>query len=102
MTLQIDAAAFHTELMNIKRFALILLVVVVLASGAFTFWIYRSLRQPVVHSRSGQFIEIQRGTAPGSVIRKLSHEGIIKNEWPVLVYLKFTGTGAAFRAGEYD
>lgn len=88
--------------MNIKRIALILLIVVMLASGAFAFWIYRSLRQPVVHSRSGQFIEIPRGTAPGTVIRKLSHEGIIKNEWPVLVYLKLTGTGSGFRAGEYD
>ena len=66
--------------MNIKKIALILLVLVVLASGAFAFWIYRSLRQPVVHSRSGQFIEIPRGTAPGTVIRKLSHEGVIKNE----------------------
>ncbi|MGI8919502.1 MAG: endolytic transglycosylase MltG [Pyrinomonadaceae bacterium] len=88
--------------MNIKKIVLILLIVVVLVGGAFFFWMYRSLRQPVVHSKSGQFIEITRGTAPASVIRKLSHEGIIKNEWPVLLYLKLTGTGSGFRAGEYD
>jgi len=88
--------------MNIKKIALILLVVVLLVGGAFFLWIYRSLHQPVVHSKSGQFIEITRGTAPGSVIRKLSQEGIIRNEWPVLVYLKLTGTGSGFRAGEYD
>ncbi len=88
--------------MKIKKIALILLVVIVLVGGAFFFWIYRSLRQPVVHAKSSQFIEVTKGTAPGSVIRKLSHEGIIKNEWPVLVYLKLTGTGSGFRAGEYD
>ena len=88
--------------MNIKRIVLILLAVVILASGISSFWIYRSLHQPVVHSQSGKFIEIARGTAPGAVIKKLTQEGIIKNEWPVLVYLKLTGTGAGFRAGEYD
>ncbi|MFZ0063617.1 MAG: endolytic transglycosylase MltG [Pyrinomonadaceae bacterium] len=88
--------------MNIKRIVLILLAVVILASGVFSFWIYRSLHQSVVHSQSGKFIEIARGTAPGAVIKKLTQEGIIKNEWPVLVYLKLTGTGAGFRAGEYD
>ena len=85
-----------------KRIALILLAVVVLVGAAFSIWIYRSLRQPVVHTKSGQFIEISRGTAPSTVIKKLSHEGIIKNEWPVLLYLKLTGTGSEFRAGEYD
>ena len=85
-----------------KRIALILLAVVVVIGGAFSIWIYRSLRQPAVHAKTGQFIEISRGTAPSAVIKKLSHEGIIKNEWPVLVYLKLTGTGSEFRAGEYD
>ena len=88
--------------MNIKKIVLILLVLVLLVGGAFSFWIYRSLRHPVAHSKSGQFIEINRGTAPGSVIKKLSQEGIIRDEWPVLIYLKLTGTGSGFRAGEYD
>lgn len=85
-----------------KKIALILLAVVVLIGGALSIWMYRSLHQPVVHAKSGQYVEINRGTAPSTVIKKLSHEGIIKNEWPVLVYLKLTGTGLEFRAGEYD
>lgn len=88
--------------MNIRKIILIVLVVVVLIGGGVFFWIHRSLRQPIAHSKAGQYIEITRGTAPGSVIKKLSQEGIIKNEWPVLVYLKLTGTGSSFRAGEYD
>ena len=88
--------------MSMKRIGLILIAVVLIVGGALSFWIYRSLHKPVVHSKSGTFIEITRGTAPGAVIRKLSQEGIIKNEWPVLIYLKLTGTGSGFRAGEYD
>lgn len=85
-----------------KRILIIFLVLVILVGGAFSFWVYRNLRRPVNHSKSGQFIEINRGSSPAAVIKKLSHEGIIKNEWPVLVYLKLTGKGSSFRAGEYD
>ena len=85
-----------------KRILLIALILLIVAGGACGFWIYRSLHRPVQHSKSGQYIEITRGTAPAAVIRKLHNEGIIKSEWPVLTYLKLTGTGSAFRAGEYD
>lgn len=85
-----------------KRILIVAIVIVVLGAGATTFWIYRDLHKQVNHSRSGQFIEISRGSSPATVIRKLNNEGIIKNEWPLLVYLKLTGAGSRFRAGEYD
>jgi len=88
--------------MRAKRILLILLLIVVLVGGVSTVWIYRDLRQPVQHSKSGQYIEINRGSSPAAVIRKLHNEGIIKNEWPVLAYLKVSGLGSTFRAGEYD
>lgn len=88
--------------MKIKRILLILLIIVVLAGAASAHWVYRNLHQPVQHTKSGQFIEINRGSSPAAVIRKLHNEGIIKNEWPVLAYLKLSGTGSSFRAGEYD
>ncbi|HEU4480042.1 MAG TPA: endolytic transglycosylase MltG [Pyrinomonadaceae bacterium] len=85
-----------------KRIFIILLALVILFSAASSFWIYRTLHQPLQHSKSGQFIEISRGSTPAAVVRKLTQEGIIKTEWPVLVYLKVTGAGAGFRAGEYN
>lgn len=85
-----------------KRILIVAIVIVVLGAGATSFWIYRDLHKRVSHSRSGQFIEITRGSSPATVIRKLSNEGIIKNEWPVVLYLKLTGAGSRFRAGEYD
>ena len=85
-----------------KRILIILLVAIVLAGGAFSYWIYRSLHRPVSHSKSGQYIEITKGTSPSAVIKRLTQEGIIKSEWPVLVYLRLSGIGSSFRAGEYD
>lgn len=85
-----------------KRIFRLLLALVILFSAASSFWIYRTLHQPLQHSKSGQFIEIGRGSTPAAVVRKLTQEGIIKTEWPVLVYLKLTGAGAGFRAGEYN
>lgn len=85
-----------------KRILLVLIVIVILVAGAACFWIYRDLHRPVNHAKSGQFIEISRGSSPAAVIRKLNNEGIIKNEWPLLLYLKLSGAGSRFRAGEYD
>lgn len=88
--------------MSMKRIVITLVAVVILVAGASSFWIYRSLHQPVQHAKAGQFIEISRGSTPAAIVRKLTQEGILKTEWPVLAYLKLTGAGSAFRAGEYD
>jgi UPF0755 protein len=65
-------------------------------------WAYRDLRTPVHHGQSGQYIEIPKGTSPAAVIKKLTAAGIIKHERPVLMYMKVTGAGQRFKAGEYD
>jgi len=35
-------------------------------------------------------------------VKKLATEGIIKHEWPLMIYLKSTGSGSSIRAGEYN
>lgn len=65
-------------------------------------WAYRDLRTPVHHGQSGQYIEIPKGTSPAAVIKKLTAAGIIKHEQAVLMYMKLTGVGQRFQAGEYD
>ncbi|MGI9167242.1 MAG: endolytic transglycosylase MltG [Pyrinomonadaceae bacterium] len=84
-----------------RLIALVILILIFGGAGA-AFWIYKDLRTPVHHTRSGQYIEIPRGSAPATVVRKLLSEGIIKHEWSAQVYLKLTGAGPRFRAGEYD
>lgn len=65
-------------------------------------WAYRDLHRPVTHSQSGHYIQISKGTSPAAVVRKLAAEGVIKHEWPLMLYLKGTGLGPTLKAGEYD
>lgn len=85
-----------------KRILLVLIVVVLIAGGASAAWIYTELRRPVAHNKSGQYIEIPRGSSPSSIVKKLAAEGVIKHEWPLMLYLKGTGRGSTLKAGEYD
>jgi peptidoglycan lytic transglycosylase G len=88
--------------MTLKRLLLLIALVLLVGAAIAVFWGYRELRRPVYHSMSGQYIEIPKGTSPTAIIHKLSGAGIIQHEWPILVYLKLTGAGKQFKAGEYD
>ncbi|CAN5493659.1 endolytic transglycosylase MltG [soil metagenome] len=85
-----------------KRFLIILSLVLIIAAVGVVGWGYRELRTLVHHGRSGQYIEIPKGTTPAAVIKKLKAAGIIKHEQPTLMYLKLTGAGQRFKAGDYD
>lgn len=85
-----------------KRLIILILVLIVLAGAASGYWVYSDLRKPVSHGKSGQFIEIPKGSSPAAIIKKLTDEGVLKHEWPLKLYLKSTGKGATLRAGEYD
>jgi UPF0755 protein len=85
-----------------KRFFLAITLILLLLVGGASFWIYKDLHTPAHHTKSGQYIEIPRGSSPTSVIKILAAEGIIKHEWPLAIYLKLSGTGSRFKSGEYD
>lgn len=85
-----------------KRFLVVTTLVLIFAAVGAVVWGYRTLRTPVHHGQSGQYIEIPKGTSPAAVIKKLAAAGVIKHEQPVLAYLKLTGVGQRFKAGEYD
>lgn len=85
-----------------KRLILLTIAVVLLAGAVSGAWIYSDLRKPITHNKSGQYIEIPRGSSPSSIVKRLVSEGIIKHEWPLMLYLKSTGRGSTLKAGEYD
>lgn len=89
-------------LIIVKRFLVIIAIILIVGAVAAVAWGYRDLRTPVHHGQSGQYIEIPKGTSPAAVIKKLTAAGIIKHQQPVLMYLKLTGVGQRFKAGEYD
>jgi len=85
-----------------RRLILLILVVCIVAAAAVVAWAYSDLRKAVNHTKSGQYIEIPKGSSPAAIVRKLVAEGVVKHEWPLKLYLKFTGKGATLKAGEYD
>jgi len=85
-----------------KRLILLIIVVGVLAVAGFGAWTYSNLHKPIAHAKTGQYIDIPKGSSPGSIVRRLAAEGIISHEWPLKLYLKATGVGSTLKAGEYD
>jgi peptidoglycan lytic transglycosylase G len=85
-----------------KRLILLIIVVGLLAAGGLAAWTYSNLHKPTTHSKTGQYIEIQKGASPGAIVKKLADEGIIQREWPLKLYLKLTGKGSTLKAGEYN
>jgi UPF0755 protein len=85
-----------------KRLLIVTVAVALLVGAASGAWLYNDLHKPVAHNKSGQYIEIPKGSSTAYVVRKLAAEGVIKHEWPLKLYLKGTGTGSSLKAGEYD
>ncbi|MEP6635605.1 MAG: endolytic transglycosylase MltG [Acidobacteriota bacterium] len=85
-----------------KRTLIILALLVLVAIGGATYWVYRELHTSVQHARNGQYIEINRGSSPDAVIKKLCSEGVLRYEWPLLLYVKLTGAAPRLKAGDYD
>lgn len=84
-----------------KRLVLIFTVLILLGAAGTAFWGYKDLHNPVRHGKSGQYVDIPRGSTPAAVVRKLANEGIIRHEWPLTFYLKVSGAGSRLKAGEY-
>lgn len=85
-----------------KRILLIIGLLVLVAVGGFSIWVYKDLHKPVAHTKRGQYIEIPRGSSPTAVVNKLAAEGIIKHKWPLTLYLKLSANGSQLKAGDYD
>lgn len=85
-----------------KRILLAITVVVLIGIAGTIIWAYRDLHTPIRHGKRGQYIEIQRGSSPTTVISKLADEGIIRHKWPLAIYLKLTSNASQLKAGEYD
>jgi len=77
------------------------LVLLCVAVAAAFIWIYRELRAPVTHGKAETYIEISKGLSPAQIVSRLASEGILKHEWPLRLYIKWTGAGARLKAGEY-
>jgi UPF0755 protein len=85
-----------------KKLLLLVPVLIVLSVASVAYWGYKDLHRAVAHDKNNQFIEVPRGSAPATVVHRLALEGIIRHEWPLNLYMKFSGAGSRLKAGEYQ
>ncbi len=85
-----------------KRILVVLILLGLIGIAGVATWGYGDLHKPVAHNKANQYIEIPKGSSTAFVVKKLATEGIIKHEWPLILYLKSTGSGSSIRAGEYQ
>src|SRR5256885_2854305 len=84
-----------------RRILLAILFVLVAAPGIFALWLYREMRSPASLEKAGAYIEIPRRSTPETIATKLLSDGVIRRKWPLLLYIKLTGSAKLLKAGEY-
>src|SRR5436305_2028147 len=84
-----------------KRLLIAIILLLIIAPGAFALWLYREMRIPVSHTKSNDYIEIPRRSTPEGIVNKLVSEGVLRHKWPLLLYIKLTRSAKLLKAGEY-
>ena len=85
---------------RVLRLLLCLAGLIAIISIGLAVWIYRDLHAPVAHTKSNDYIEIGRGSAPDGIANRLVAEGVLRHKWPLLLYIKLTGSTKLLKAGE--
>lgn len=88
--------------MKFIRILFLLFIVLLIAVGGVSYWLYSSLNKPRKHDKTGKFVSIEKGSAPNEIISKLASEGILESEYPALVYLRTFGDAGKLQAGDYN
>ncbi|MEQ1642528.1 MAG: endolytic transglycosylase MltG [Pyrinomonadaceae bacterium] len=88
--------------MKFIKIVLALVILAVLAVAGLSFWVFRSVNAAVTHSKSSDYIKIEKGTTPREIITILAADGIIANETATNVYLRTLGDSSKLQAGEYQ
>lgn len=77
-------------------------VVIIIAAGGFSFWVFRSVTAALEHSKASEYIRIEKGSTPAEITAKLAGEGIITNETAANLYLRAFADASKLQAGEYQ
>src|SRR5215204_5229933 len=88
--------------MKIAKIGLILAAAAIIIACAFSYWLYSSMTTAHAHEKSNQFIVIEKGSSPASIIDKLSSEGIVASPMAMKAYVRTMGEAGNLQAGEYQ
>ena len=88
--------------MKLIKGLIVVLIILAVAIGGLSFWIFRSVNAAVTHDKAGQYIKIEKGTTPSETLAKLAAEGIITSEFAANMYLRTFGDASKWQAGEFQ
>ena len=87
-----------------KRFpsfnVFLLLILISMIGGAM--WLRNEIYTPYQHDAAKKTITIDPGASTTAIVARLYEEGILKNEWPTRIWLRFFLNGKRFKAGDYE
>ncbi|HEX2491859.1 MAG TPA: endolytic transglycosylase MltG [Blastocatellia bacterium] len=87
-----------------KRFSsfnvFLLLILISMIGGAM--WLRNEIYTPYQLDAAKKTITIPPGASTTAIVTKLHEEGILKQEWPTRVWLRFFPNGKRFKAGDYE
>ncbi|MFN0139612.1 MAG: endolytic transglycosylase MltG [Pyrinomonadaceae bacterium] len=88
-----------------KRIVSIIFIIMALAViviAGVSYWIFSAVSKPHEHSRTADYVKIEKGSTPREIVAKLTDEGIIVNPTATSYYLRFFGDASKLQAGEYQ
>ena len=84
-----------------QRILIAIAVLLFAVPVVFSLWLYSELHSPVAHGKANDYIEIPRRSTPEGIANKLLAEGVIRRTWPLLFYIRLTGSAKLIKAGDY-
>jgi len=88
--------------MKFIRLLFILFIILIIAVGGVSYWIYSSMNAAHKHEKANQTIQIPKGSTPNEIIEKLAAENILPSTLAVQIYLRTFGDASRFQAGDYQ
>ena len=87
--------------MKLKRLIIFTFFLLFITCAGALLWARHELQAPLLHPRSGEYIEIPRGSTPDQIINNLENLGVIRRGWLLRLYIRLTNSGQHLKAGEY-
>ena len=88
--------------MKFIKILFVLFVVLLLAVGGVSYWVYDTMNAPHQHDKVGKYIQIPKGATTNEIINTLAAENILPSQTPVQIYLRTFGDASKIQAGEYQ
>jgi len=89
-----------SRLRPLRRIATLLLILL-LALGAFAVWVRKTATTPVEHDSADRIVTIDQRAGTQGIVDRLVEAGIVRHPLALKLYLRVTGRAGNLKAGDY-